>query len=131
LRNSRTFDQIISEQAGQTTGFDYLRVGLALGVLLVHVAVIADHHISLLLWTTWFGPFERSLLPAFFVLSGFLVSGSLLRNSLPRFLALRVLRIIPALAVEVGLSAVVMGFLFTKLSWTEYAVECSPSLRHC
>ncbi len=120
MKISPTVEQVIREPAGPATGFDYLRVMLALGVLLVHVAVIADHAFWVELWTTWFGPIERAILPAFFSLSGFLVAGSLLRNSIPRFLTLRVLRIFPALAVEVILSAILMGLAFTKLRWIDY-----------
>jgi peptidoglycan/LPS O-acetylase OafA/YrhL len=57
----------------------------------------------------------------FFALSGFLVSGSAFRTrSLIPFLGLRVLRILPALFVEVTLSAVILGGLFTNLDLADY-----------
>ena len=120
LRKSETLDQVIRGRASHTTGFDYLRVGLALAVLFVHVVYVTSVSNWQLLWTHWCGPFERSLLPMFFSLSGFLVAGSLLRNNVPKFIALRMIRIIPALAVEIFLSAFVIGLAFTKLSWLNY-----------
>jgi peptidoglycan/LPS O-acetylase OafA/YrhL len=110
-----TFDQIMRAEQGHPTGFDYLRLGLALSVLSMHVVYISDHPLWRLLWTTWFAPFELVILPAFFVVSGFLVTGSLFRNSIPQFLALRALRIVPALAVVVIFSALVLGALVTTL----------------
>jgi peptidoglycan/LPS O-acetylase OafA/YrhL len=66
-------------------------------------------------------PFTLSHVPMFFALSGFLVMGSAFRTRrvLP-FLTLRVFRIIPALFVEVTLSAVVLGAVFTSLPLREY-----------
>jgi peptidoglycan/LPS O-acetylase OafA/YrhL len=61
-----------------------------------------------------------SVLPIFFALSGFLIAGSLERNKLHHFIILRALRLVPALAVEVILSALVIGVLFTELPIKEY-----------
>jgi peptidoglycan/LPS O-acetylase OafA/YrhL len=59
--------------------------------------------------------------PAFFALSGFLVTGSALRlRATVPFLTFRVLRILPALLVEVTLSAIVLGALFTRLPLSTY-----------
>ncbi len=120
LSSSLTFDQVIKAAKSHTTGFDYLRVGLALAVLCIHVVNIADHDLWTWLWRSWFAPFYLSVLPAFFVLSGFLVAGSLFRNSIPQFLSLRALRIFPALAVEIALSAIVLGLLVTRLPTAAY-----------
>lgn len=66
-------------------------------------------------------PYVLSRVPMFFALSGFLVSGSAFRTrSLVPFLGLRALRIVPALFVEVTLSAVILGGLFTNLRLDEY-----------
>jgi peptidoglycan/LPS O-acetylase OafA/YrhL len=63
-------------------------------------------------------------MPAFFALSGFLVTGSALRLRVTStFLAFRALRILPALAVEVTLSALVLGPIFTRLPWSEYFTD--------
>ena len=77
----------------------------------------------------WSGPFRflvAAILPMFFALSGFLVTGSLVRTRLHQFAALRVLRLVPALAVEVALSAMVLGSLFTTLPLRDYLT--SPEL---
>ena len=61
------------------------------------------------------------LVPAFFAVSGFLVTGSGLRvRATSTFLAFRVLRILPALLVEVTLSALVLGPIFTRLPLSSY-----------
>jgi peptidoglycan/LPS O-acetylase OafA/YrhL len=104
----------------ESTPLALTRIGLSLSVLFVHVVAIADHSFWYLLWTTWFGPFERSILPAFFILSGYLVCGSLIRNSVRNFIALRAIRIFPALAVEITLSALVIGPIFTVLPIPKY-----------
>lgn len=57
----------------------------------------------------------------FFVVSGFLVSGSWVRRrSLADFIAARVLRIVPALAACLAVSAGVLGALLTTLPTAEY-----------
>jgi peptidoglycan/LPS O-acetylase OafA/YrhL len=61
------------------------------------------------------------VLPMFFALSGFLVAGSLERSkTLIMFLGLRILRIVPALSVEVLLSAFIPGPLLTTYPLTAY-----------
>ncbi|HEY6434617.1 MAG TPA: acyltransferase [Acetobacteraceae bacterium] len=66
-------------------------------------------------------PITMSYLPMFFALSGFLVTGSALRTRrLIPFLGLRVLRLLPALFVEVTLSAIILGAIFTDLPASEY-----------
>ena len=93
------------------TGFDYLRIGLATAVLVWH-SIILSTGSTPLDRALWSGPFRflpAAILPMFFALSGFLVSASLERTRLHQFLTLRVLRIIPALAVVVVLSALILG----------------------
>jgi peptidoglycan/LPS O-acetylase OafA/YrhL len=66
-------------------------------------------------------PITLSYLPMFFALSGFLVTGSALRTGrLVPFLGLRVLRLLPALFVEVTLSAIILGGIFTQLPLSQY-----------
>lgn len=65
-----------------------------------------------------------SLVGAFFVLSGFLVAGSALRTrQAGRFLWFRLLRIVPALSVEVTLSALVLGTIFTHYQLRDYFTD--------
>jgi peptidoglycan/LPS O-acetylase OafA/YrhL len=107
-----------------TTGFDYLRIILALAVLCFHSVPISGQHE--LDGRLWLGPLRflpEAILPLFFALSGFLVAGSLLRTRLHQFVLLRVLRIVPALAAEITLSALLIGLAFTTLPWRDYIMN--------
>ncbi len=103
------------------SGFDYLRLFLS-------VTIIAWHTIWVCYGVTaqaafWHGPFRAFfyfLVPSFFALSGFLVAGSLERNTLTSFLTLRAIRIYPALICEVVLSAFFIGPLLTSFSLSDY-----------
>jgi peptidoglycan/LPS O-acetylase OafA/YrhL len=66
------------------------------------------------------------ILPMFFALSGFLVTGSLARTRLHQFVALRALRLVPALVVEVTLSALILGAFFTALPLRDYLTNPEP-----
>lgn len=102
----------------RSTGFDYLRLGLALAVAIWHSFLICYDRVAL---DSPFVVVVLLILPMFFALSGYLVSGSLLRvASIHEFLTLRVIRIVPALAVEVLLSAVIVGGVFTTLPLLDY-----------
>jgi peptidoglycan/LPS O-acetylase OafA/YrhL len=107
-----------------SSGFDYLRIGLAVSVVAWHSLPIS-HGAALTdeLKNTPFIVLIALVLPMFFALSGFLVAGSLQRNTIPAFLSLRALRILPALIVEVTLSALVLGPLLTNLSFSEYVSD--------
>jgi peptidoglycan/LPS O-acetylase OafA/YrhL len=119
----------LAETKNRPSGFDYMRLILALGVIWSHSGLLTNDwgnisplfaHIS--------APFVAFLLPMFFALSGFLVSGSLERsNTLVTFLGLRVFRIMPALTVEVFLSALVLGPLLTTMPLQHY--YSSPKFR--
>ena len=84
-----------------------------------HVAISGNPNVHQL---TGLGrPITLSYLPMFFALSGFLVTGSALRTGrLAPFLGLRVLRLLPALFVEVTLSAIILGGIFTELPLSQY-----------
>ncbi|HEY0311711.1 MAG TPA: acyltransferase [Allosphingosinicella sp.] len=103
---------------GLAPGSDFLRLALAIGVVLWHEREIMFGRpdarnvvISLL------GP---TILPMFFALSGFLICASAQRLSLRQFLVNRSLRIFPALCVEVLLCAVLLGSIFTALPLKDY-----------
>jgi peptidoglycan/LPS O-acetylase OafA/YrhL len=66
----------------------------------------------------WFPGY--AILVMFFGLSGFLISGSALRLNLREFLINRGLRIFPALILEITLSALILGPIFTNLSLARY-----------
>lgn len=107
---------------GHASGFDYLRICLAVSVLLWHSYQVSwGVSAAREVWATPLGLVIQLILPAFFALSGFLVAASIVRNpSLKIFLSLRFLRIFPALCVEVILSALILGPLVTSFSLTEY-----------
>ncbi len=66
-------------------------------------------------------PLVAVLLPAFFTLSGFLVAGSLERSkTVGMFVALRALRIYPALAIESLIAALILGPLLTTAPLAAY-----------
>ncbi|WP_227322238.1 acyltransferase family protein [Acidisoma silvae] len=102
-----------------------MRIGLALAVVITHGAITtggqaADSH----LWVTPLRPVLRAVLPMFFALSGFLVAGSLERcRTLISFLGLRVIRIYPALIIEVLLSAFIIGLSITTLPAKAYLTD--------
>lgn len=114
-----------------TRGFDYLRLGLAISIVAWHSMTVvlprapgAIDNVAAIdaAWASFRAPLTF-LLPMFFTLSGFLVAGSLDRNRLDAFLALRVLRIGPALAVEVLLSALMLGPLLSSYSLKSYFTD--------
>ncbi|WP_049802946.1 acyltransferase family protein [Bradyrhizobium japonicum] len=109
---------------GRPAGFDLLRILLSVAVILWHSVAVCYG----LPAEQWFygGPLKPVvwvIVPAFFALSGFLVAGSLERNSLPAFVTLRVIRIFPALTAEVLISAVLIGPLFTDLALSQYFTD--------
>lgn len=119
----RTFGQVLEESSGLGRGFDFLRIALSLGVVTRHVISLAStgnrqddtlFHFGI----DWIVSY--SILIMFFGLSGFLISGSAMRLSLKNFLINRGLRIFPALAVEVLLSALLLGPIFTTLPLRDY-----------
>jgi peptidoglycan/LPS O-acetylase OafA/YrhL len=120
----KVFDQSLAERLTETqnrpSGFDYLRIILALGIILSHAGLISygGWDIGLL------GRLVLMIVPMFFALSGFLVAGSLERSkTLITFLGLRVFRIVPALSMEVFLSALILGPLFTTDNLINYFTD--------
>lgn len=113
-----TVEDRMVEYRNRSHGFDYLRIALSLGVMLWHSFYLIEGTSAKFSAARYL---VVLVLPMFFALSGFLVSGSLARaRSLHEFLLLRVIRIVPALAVEVTLSACVIGGLLTTLPGAAY-----------
>ena len=105
-----------------TRGFDYLRIFLALCIVGWHsIYVSGNEGVLQFVLHSWLGPFKALVLPMFFTLSGFLVAGSMERSrTLEGFATLRVLRIVPALAVEILLSVFLLGTVVTTLPLKDY-----------
>lgn len=116
---------VMDRNKGAGPGFDWVRIGLSLMVVLLHSFHTSyGYRPNQSIADTPAGPLFGAILPMFFSLSGFLVAGSALRiRSLKIFLCFRALRIIPALAVEVTLSALILGALLTEFSWSEYFTD--------
>jgi len=110
---------------GRPSGFDYLRLILAISVLLSHtINICYGREFTEDIWSGPARPFLALILPMFFALSGFLVAGSFERcRTIISFGALRVLRIVPALAVDTAVSALLLGPLFTSLPLTDYFLD--------
>jgi peptidoglycan/LPS O-acetylase OafA/YrhL len=108
----------LGRHKGLGPGFDLLRIGLAVSVLWYHSFVITGIMEQLSNSVLWF--YVYSVMPMFFALSGFLIAGSAERLSLKNFLINRGLRIVPALAVEIAISALLIGPLFTTMAMADY-----------
>jgi peptidoglycan/LPS O-acetylase OafA/YrhL len=116
---SPSFGDILQRNKGFGPGFDFARVFLAVCVLTWHVALTAYGTYGAMVGRgIWIANY--AILPMFFGLSGFLVTGSAQRLDLANFAINRCLRILPALAVEIVLSALVIGPLFTTFSLHRY-----------
>ena len=117
----RTLQNQLDATQNRPTGFDYLRLTLAVSIIVWHSVLVSyGPSAEIYFWTGPPRPLICFLLPAFFALSGFLVAGSLERNRIPEFLTLRIMRIFPALTVEVLISALILGPLLTTVQWREY-----------
>lgn len=122
--NVRTAAMAMEENRGAGPGFDALRIGLSLCILCFHAIQNSYGGRYVDYVPDFFYPIVLALLPMFFCLSGFLVTGSAVRTrSMPLFLTYRGLRIFPALAVEVTLSAILLGPLLTSLPLREYFTD--------
>ncbi|MGE3623463.1 MAG: acyltransferase family protein [Bdellovibrionales bacterium] len=119
---AETLQNRLDAAGNRPSGFDYMRLFLALAVIGYHSIVTSYGDAMQMSFVT--SPWRAVILmvvPMFFCLSGFLVAGSLERSStLMRFLGMRTLRIVPALACEVVLSALILGPLLTAVSFETY-----------
>lgn len=102
--------------------FDFLRIVAAVMVVFAHsYALTARMGEEPLVRFTGLEDFGSLGVSIFFVISGFLVTGSYMRRpNLPVFLGNRALRLLPALAVVVLVSAFVLGPLTTSLGKGAY-----------
>lgn len=119
LPKNATVRQLLDENKGNAPGFDALRIVFCVVIVLWHAyclslgARVIDKGLMFVIL--------RGILPMFFFLAGFLVTGSALRlKSVKSFFIFRVFRIFPALVTEVFLSAVILGGLITTLPLAEY-----------
>jgi peptidoglycan/LPS O-acetylase OafA/YrhL len=115
-----TLARALAENNGVGKGFDFLRIALAILILATHSILVVTgdfvplHHDPAITYV-W-----GSLVPMFFTLSGYLVTASALRLSLYNFIQNRIFRIVPALAMDICLSALVLGPFLTTHSLASY-----------
>jgi peptidoglycan/LPS O-acetylase OafA/YrhL len=120
LAHRVTAGQVMERHKGTGPGFDAMRLALALTIFAAHT-FFASQGDDLHLWSSPLRPLLITMVPLFFAVSGFLVTGSAIRTrSIPVFLTFRVLRILPALIPVVALAALVLGPLLTTLPLSEY-----------
>ncbi|WP_158091662.1 acyltransferase family protein [Bradyrhizobium canariense] len=118
---NKTISAQLMRAENRPSGFDYLRLFLAISVIAVHsISICYGMQIHLKMWGGPLHPILKFIVPCFFAMSGVLVAGSLERNTVPAFLTLRFLRIVPGLSVETLISALLLGALLTSLSLTDY-----------
>lgn len=117
--------QRMIDTGGRSTGFDYMRLLLAVAILCWHSVVTSyGGDVQDAVAAGPARPLIAVMLPAFFTLSGFLVAGSLTRTrTLGMFLGLRALRIFPALAVESLIAALIVGPLLTTDTLAQYVSD--------
>lgn len=118
-----TAADVLRANRGVGPGFDALRLGLSVWVFTLHAVYICPGVEDIQQFAA--NPLHRVLLtpvlPMFFLVSGYLVMGSAMRTrALSTFLAFRIFRILPALLVEITLSAMVLGPWLTVKSLSEY-----------
>lgn len=120
-----TIDEALRLRGQRTSGFDYIRITLAASIILWHAIPLSyGPAVELTYWRSPFGWAYHFVLPMFFALSGFLVAGSLNRcPTLISFFGLRVLRIVPALSVEITLSALLLGPALTSYTVAAYFAD--------
>jgi peptidoglycan/LPS O-acetylase OafA/YrhL len=112
-----SFGDILDRNQGVGPGFDFLRLGLAISIVIYHSADVTQGE-NFDTGFAWL--YVESTLPMFFALSGFLVTASAQRLSLDNFILNRGLRIFPALLVEIVFSAAILGAVCTTLPVSDY-----------
>ena len=118
----KSIGSILDGNKGIGPGFDTMRLLLSISILCWHsIAISYGVDMDAAVRRTTLNAGANALLPVFFALSGFLVMASAMRaQSLRKFVVLRGLRILPALATEITLSALLIGSTLTVLPWHEY-----------
>lgn len=116
----------VTLQAGldrRADNFLFLRIVAASLVIYGHASALSGtiHKQDLFIWLGW-GHYSGDIaVDAFFLISGFLVTGSFIRrHDLYHFLKARFLRVVPAFILNVSVLALVYGAALTTLSLAAY-----------
>lgn len=115
----KTIGSVLDEHRGIGPGFDFLRIFLAIMVLFTHSFLIAEGE-KFQFSKPGITVLQAAILPMFFALSGFLITGSAMRLRLKDFLLNRGIRIVPALSVDIVFAALILGPIFTTVSLQAY-----------
>jgi peptidoglycan/LPS O-acetylase OafA/YrhL len=117
----KSFGTTLASYGGFGPGFNFMRIALAFSIVFYHVLTNSGHYAMAHGPVLWF--LEYSLVPMFFALSGFLITGSAQRLSIENFLINRALRIVPALAVDILVCAFIIGPAVTTLPLSDYFTD--------
>jgi peptidoglycan/LPS O-acetylase OafA/YrhL len=123
VRHATTAADILDANDGVGPGFDAFRLALSLWVFILHSKFLCIGFPAAVNFAA--DPIHRifitPVLPLFFGVSGYLVTGSAIRTkNASTFLMFRVCRIAPALIAEITLSALILGPWLTEKSLAEY-----------
>lgn len=117
-----TIGDRLRDTRGFGPGFDFVRIMLAVAVLVWHSFAIIDGSVAgaknSIFWALWYAN-----LPMFFALSGFLVMRSALALPMRDYFFNRLIRIIPALVGVVFAGALLIGPAITTLPPGEYLTD--------
>lgn len=106
---------------GKSNNLTFIRLIAALSVIYGHTsAIVAGAPADWVAVTTGYAFIGGVAVDLFFLISGFLVTASILNSGVKNYVVSRVLRIYPALWVNLILVTFVMGSIVTTLSITEY-----------
>jgi peptidoglycan/LPS O-acetylase OafA/YrhL len=126
VRMMTTIGQKLDENNGFGPGFNFLRIALAISVLIWHSVYITTASVYVptgaleTALQSFIWPFYYAIIPMFFALSGFLVTASALRLPLREYILNRAFRIVPALGVDIFFCALVIGPIFTAFTMDAY-----------
>jgi peptidoglycan/LPS O-acetylase OafA/YrhL len=101
--------------------FTAMRIAFAILILYGHAIMIPIGLPIYGAWPVFIDTIVQFALDGFFILSGYMIAASIARsNDMVGYTLSRILRIFPGLIATVLLLWLVVGPLFTELSWTEY-----------
>ena len=105
----------------RSNSFTAIRIGFAFLVLYGHAIMLPQGLPIEGQWAVIVDTAVQFALDGFFILSGYMIAASLInRRDMLNFTASRVLRIFPGLIAAAVILWLVVGPLFTSLSWAEY-----------
>ncbi len=117
----KTVGSVLEQQNGVGPGFRLLRMALAICVIFVHASLLDGAAAAEQWWpygARW--ALNNFSVPMFFVMSGFLVTASVMRTRVDQFLVNRLVRLVPGLVVVILVCALVLGPLVTTVPLGSY-----------